>query len=133
VASAMVRCSRLSQLSYCRQVAAARLRVMQARISAICAGVALSAAMRATSGSINRRVRITSAGLVRRTMASMSDTVAMGRVPMKVPLPTWRQICPSDSSTASACRSPARDTPSARLSSRSGGRRLSTVSWPPSI
>ena len=92
----------------------------------MCAEVALSAAMRATSGSSTRRVRITSVGLVRRVIAATSAMVSIGRLPMKVPLPTWRQIWFSDSRTASALRRPARVTPRVSASSRSGGRRLSS-------
>ena len=51
------------------------------------------------------------AGLVRRVTSVRSCTVSTGRLPTKVPRPTWRQIRPSASRSASARRSVPRLTP----------------------
>ena len=88
VASAMVRCNRLSQVSYCRQVPASRMRATQASHFLQVDWGRGQCAARAISGSMISLTRITSAGLVRLARAAMSANVSRGRLPMKVPLPT---------------------------------------------
>ncbi len=110
------RWSRLSQFSYCRQSGAWTARVMQWRNSAIAVGVAFSAATRAISGSIEMRALTISIGLVRRAIEATSEAVSIGRLPAKVPLPTWRQTTPRSAGSSR----PGAGTPG----SGPGGRRV---------
>ena len=122
--SAIARCSRLSQFSYCRQVSALRAPATQRFISSMSSEVACSAASRASSGSTASLARMTSAGLVAAAIAATDESSAIGRAPMKVPFPTCRQSSPWRSMIASALRRSPRETPSNSASSRSGGRRV---------
>ena len=85
---------------------------MQCRSSASTAGVAFRAATRAISGSIAMRAFMISIGLVRRAIEATSEALSIGRLPTKVPLPTWRHSNPSPCSVVSARRSEARVRPS---------------------
>jgi hypothetical protein len=76
-------------------------------------------------GSKASRASITSAGLVWLAIDPTPLSASKGRAPMKVPRPTWRQICPSSSKVASALRREVRVTPSSSQSLRSGGKRPS--------
>ena len=127
----------------------------QPRIASMSARTAWIAASRASSGSMAMRASSTCAGLASLPRKATSARLCTGRAPMKVPRPTWRQIRPSASSTASPLRRSARETPSspAELALRRqpvvvdeatvgdvapdalrepGGRQLRSAPWVPS-